>query len=213
MLVRHGESTNNTGRIATSAPDGYPLTERGRGQAADVAGELADPASVRYAGLVQRVYSSTIQPAIQTAQIAGGRLRAPVTVVDGLQEIDVGIFEGRSERELPLDGAVNFRRWLGDGDLDHGFVGGETARQVATRVSAALADVAARHDGGTVVVVSHGGALVLTLPRLCWNLSPAFVQDRLLDNCDAVTVEVAGDEWTCSWWAGVRCHAWPTRPG
>jgi broad specificity phosphatase PhoE len=201
VLVRHGESTSNTGRIATSARSGYPLTERGRRQAARLAETLAETASPGHPAAIQRVYSSTIQRARQTAQVIGGRLGTPVSVVAGLEEIHVGVFEGMSEDDPALDGATNFRRWLRHGDLDHGFDGGETARAVAIRVSAALVDLADRHEGEEIAVVSHGGALVLGLSRLCWNLAPTFVADHLLDNCDSVVVEVDGADWTCLRWA------------
>ena len=197
FAVRHGESTSNVRGIATSALEGYPLTARGRRQAAAVGRDLAGRG-------VERVYASRIQRARQTGRIVADALAAPLAVVPGLEEIDVGVLEGRCDGDVQTAAVVNFERWLGQDDLDHGFDGGETAREAAARGAAALADLAARHTGGTLAVVSHGGVLALSLIHLCHNVSSRFVRSHLLDNCAVVEVTVTGDEWTCHAWAGTR---------
>lgn len=197
ILIRHGESMSNVLRIVTSAVDGYPLTERGQGQAAAVAAGLVDHGIVR-------VYSSAALRASQTAGILAAALGLPTEVVPGLEEIHVGVHEGRPEAEVASAGALtNFERWLSHGDLEHGFEGGENALQAAARVRVPLEDIAARHDGDTVAVVSHGGALALSLIELCDNVTPMFAWEHLLDNCDAVVVTIDADRWTCVSWAGV----------
>jgi probable phosphoglycerate mutase len=197
ILVRHGESMSNVLRIVTSALDGFPLTGRGQAQAAAAAALLVDDGVVR-------LYSSEAQRARETAAIIAETLGVPVTTVAGLEEIHVGVLEGRPEAEVVSDGALtNFERWLSVGDLAHGFEGGENALQAAARVRAPLEDIAARHDGDTVVVVSHGGSLALSLVELCDNVTPRFAWEHLLDNCDAVVVTVDADRWTCVSWAGV----------
>ena len=168
ILIRHGESMSNVLRIVTSAVEGYPLTERGQGQAAAAAAGLVDQGIVR-------VYSSAALRASQTAGIVAEALGVPIEVVPGLEEIHVGVHEGRPEVEVTSAGAVsNFERWLSHGDMEHGFEGGETASEAAARVSVPLRDIARRHDGETVVVVSHGGALALALLDLCDNVTPMF---------------------------------------
>lgn len=196
IAVRHGQSTSNVRGIATSALEGYPLTELGRVQAARVAAELAGRGA-------SRVYASRVQRARETAAIVAGRLGTPLTVVPGLEEIDVGIHEGQPEGDVQTSALTNFERWLSRGDLDHGFQGGETALEATARTSAVLAGLARRHPDETLVVVSHGGALALALIHLCHNVTPAFVWNHLLDNCDAVEVAVEGTDWTCLDWAGV----------
>ena len=197
ILIRHGESTSNIDRIATSAHEGYPLTERGRAQAVAAGRRLSTLA-------VDHIYCSPIQRARQTAQLVGGSVRAPISVRPGLEEIDVGIHEGRAESDVALNAVTNFERWLRLGDLEHGFDGGENAVQVADRVSAVLVDLARQHSGGTAIVVSHGGALALALVRLCHNVPAEFAWANLLDNCSTVMVSVDGEVWTCRSWAGIR---------
>lgn len=203
ILIRHGESTSNVRRIATSAVEGYPLTDRGRSQAAAVGRRLSEL-------VVDHIYCSPIQRARETAQIVGGFVGgAAISVRPGLEEIDVGIHEGRAEDEATLDAVTNFERWLSFGDLGHGFEGGENGLQAATRVSAVLTDLARRHDGGTAVVVSHGGALALSLVRLCHNVTAKFASANLLDNCSAVEVSVTEEVWTGLSWAGIPLEAMP----
>jgi probable phosphoglycerate mutase len=202
IAIRHGQSEGNVRRIATSAVDGYPLTEVGREQAAQAGARLADRD-------VDQVYASPIQRARETAEIVAGSLDAPLRLLPGLEEIDVGVHEGWLERDVLIEGVSNFERWLSRGELDHGFEGGETALQAMTRTSAVLGEVVERHPDGTVVVVSHGGVLAFALINLCWNVTPEFVYGHLLRNCAVVEVEVAGPRWTCVDWDG----AVPTGPG
>jgi broad specificity phosphatase PhoE len=205
FAVRHGESTSNVRGIATSALEGYPLTTRGRRQAAAVGRELAGRG-------VERLYASRIQRARETAGIVADSLGAPLTVVPGLEEIDVGDFEGRSDADVQTSAVANFERWLSHDDLDHGFAGGETARETIARGAAALTDLAGRHPGGTLAVVSHGGVLALSLIHLCHNVTSRFAWNNLLDNCAVVEVSVTGGEWTCTGWAGTRPVADPDLP-
>ncbi len=68
---------------------------------------------------------------------------------------------------------------------------------------AALDSVADRHEGGTVVVVSHGGAMALGLGSMCDNLDTLFVSQHILANCDLVELRRDGAGWRCDSWAGI----------
>jgi len=210
IAIRHGQSTSNVRRIATSRLDGYPLTDVGRAQAAEVGERLVGRD-------VEHVYASRIQRARETAGIIADSIAAPLTLLAGLEEVDVGIHEGRSEGAVQTNALANFERWLSRGDLDHGFEGGETALQAMARTSSVLIDIVRRHPDGTVVVVSHGGVLALALINLCRNVTPGFVFGHLLDNCAVVEVDADADGdgdgaanahhgrpgWACVDWAGV----------
>ncbi len=67
------------------------MTERGRKQAAELAGMLA--------GIPFKcIYTSPLLRAIQTAgEILSANLNAPVIVTDALREYDVGKFEGSDD--------------------------------------------------------------------------------------------------------------------
>jgi broad specificity phosphatase PhoE len=197
ILLRHGESTSNVLGIATSKLDGYPLTDAGRAQAGAVAEELTTAGATR-------VYTSPIQRARQTAHIVAERALLPLSIVPGLEEIDVGTQEGEAGDATMLQGASNFQRWLTLDELDHGFEGGETGRTAGVRVAGTLTELVRAHGSGTAIVVSHGGVLALALQQLCDNLSGPFVHEHLLDNCARVDVVIESGRWHCLDWAGSR---------
>jgi broad specificity phosphatase PhoE len=196
ILLRHGESTSNVLTIATSALDGYPLTERGRSQAQAVGDTLVSAEA-------GAIYASPVLRARQTAAIVARSTGLTAKVIDGLEEIHVGDHEGHSGEDIVRRGTNNWEQWLGLGNLDHGFEGGESARQAGDRVAARLSEIVAAHGAGTVIVVSHGAALAVALMKLCDNLSGPFLHDHLLDNCGRVDVLVDDGRWRCLCWAGV----------
>ncbi len=128
------------------------------------------------------VYSSPLDRARSTAvPIAAAHTLSPV-IVDGLREIDFGEVEGLGFDDLPPD----LQRGLLDNPTRVRFPGGETYAELQARVVAALADITARHDGETVVAVSHAGAIRAALAA--WLLIPDEAVFRLDQRYAAVNV-------------------------
>jgi broad specificity phosphatase PhoE len=140
------------------------------------------------------VWTSTYARAVQTAEVAAARLGVPVTTREGLREFSVGSYDG-SRAEDPF--APVYRAWL-EGDLDRRLPGGETGAELRHRMHHVLREIAERHAGQTVLAVSHGGLMRLTLP-LVLTAEPADPPDRL-DNCATVELAVDGRHWTCVRW-------------
>ena len=137
ILLRHGQTPANAGGLLLGRAD-PPLTELGQRQAA--------AAAVVLDGDVQRVVSSPLQRARQTAAALG----LPVDVDEQWIEVDYGEYEGLPYRDVPPE---LWQRWR----TEPGFTppGGESMAAVGTRVRAAcdaLMDEAAERN---VVVVSH----------------------------------------------------------
>jgi len=196
FVMRHGQSEGNVGRIWTSARDGYPLTDLGREQVRLSAERLRGQG-------VAGVYGSPLVRAQQSAAEVAGVLGVGWQVLEGVEELHVGVHEGRHDDDVAPVAMEVFGRWLRDGDLDHGFEGGETGRQVAERFGSALGAVADEHSGGSVAVVSHGGAIALGLGVLCDNLPVGWVGTHLLANADVVEVVRSRAGWHCVAWAGL----------
>ena len=77
-----------------------------------------------------------------------------------MREQDLGEWEGDVWFDLPkLYGQAALDSFMGD--MDYGPRGGETKRQVLDRVSEAILEIGARHEGGTVCVVAHGGPVMM----------------------------------------------------
>ena len=151
VLARHGEASYPS--AGESGDAGGTLTELGRSQARALGDRLRDVG-------VAAVFCSELSRSRETAEIAAELLELPVQTRKGLQEYDIG-----DERGKPLDVELFARlllAWLG-GDLQVGFPGGEDGRQVAMRMFAVLDELVERFGGKTVLVVSHGGAIIATL--------------------------------------------------
>ena len=136
ILVRHGRTGGNAAGLLQGRIDN-PLDEVGRLQAEQVAASI---------GPVDRVISSSLRRAVQTAAMFG----VPATIDDRWIELDYGELDGRPLGDVPAEMWVAWRS-----DPLFAPPGGETMWAMDTRVRAAAADAldAARH--GTVVVVSH----------------------------------------------------------
>ena len=94
-FARHGESEANIRRVIANRGWAYPLTERGRRQAARLAdlvrADLDEGAHVR-------IVSSPLRRAAETAGILHAALGgATVELADALREADCGVMEGRSD--------------------------------------------------------------------------------------------------------------------
>jgi 2,3-bisphosphoglycerate-dependent phosphoglycerate mutase len=122
-----------------------PLNERGRRRAGALR-ELLHP--IEFDSLV----SSPSMRAVETARLAYGEPRRDPR----LRELDFGELEGSTWTEC----SAEMRKRLADFDA-FAAPQGETVRQLAERVSAALADL----DAGRHLVVTHGGVIRLLLGR------------------------------------------------
>jgi probable phosphoglycerate mutase len=195
ILARHGESTVNVIHLASDDHENNPLTALGLTQAEALASEIAT---------ISHVYTSPTQRARETGAVVAERRGVPSSIEWGLEEIRVGVHEGEQGSVALTRGLTDFRRWLAEADLEHGYEGGENGRDVAVRVSDALRRIVAREPGSTVLVVSHGGALALALPMLCQNITYPVLFERQLLNCGVVEVVIDDGVWTCVRWQGIR---------
>ena len=151
-LVRHGESEWNVAQRTQGQTRLPQLTEHGRAQAQAAARALlADIGSTP----VSCVVSSDLVRAVQTAEIVAGVLGTRLCVDARLREQSLGSFEGLSYAESFAAGSAF--DWS-DPDLRVG--GGESLREMATRMTTALSDFADELiTTGAIVVVSHGDAI------------------------------------------------------
>lgn len=152
-VVRHGQTDwNKDGRIQGGTDN--PLNATGREQAATLAKTLGD---VR----VDAVYVSSHQRARQTAAVFEGR--APIVAMDELRERFFGKFEGANDKDPAIVADWNKRRFAWADDME----GGETLENQSKRADAAIKQITAKHpNGGTVVIVGHGGINPLLVSQL-----------------------------------------------
>jgi broad specificity phosphatase PhoE len=148
LIARHGESDWNRERRWQGQAD-RPLNERGREQARALAERLAHVE-------LDAVYSSDLRRARDTAAVVAARQGLDVQVMPELREVDVGSWSGLTRAEAEERFPEGFRRWRS------GFPGwedGETYEAMTDRVVAAVERIGHDHEGGRVLVVSHGGPI------------------------------------------------------
>lgn len=146
-LLRHGETTwNADGNRYCGATD-VELTEKGISQATQ-AKELLQ--GIHF----DAVYSSPLQRAYITAQIASGE---PTAVIKDplLIEASFGEWEGKTRAEFILENPDLWNRWDQDPDNTRAGNTGDTAKEVVARVNEFFRNVVVNHPDQTILVVAH----------------------------------------------------------
>ncbi len=146
VLLRHGRTRYNAEARLQGQYDS-PLDEIGVEQA-KLAGE-----AVRHRFQPDRVITSSFTRTLQTVDAAGlGSL--PTDVDDRWREIDFGAYDQRKIRDVYVELG---EAWLADPGYEP--PGGESLLAMHERVVEACKEIADRHAGQTVVVVSHATAI------------------------------------------------------
>ena len=163
-LVRHGQSTWNVRHLVQGQADEAELTDLGRSRARACAELLA--------GLsVQRLITSDLRRATQTAQVLGEVLGLVPVVTTLLREQSLGEVEGQSTAAA----AAAWERVAATHRDPYGFPlpvvdvrlpGGESLRDVLARGQAFLALPWVTEATADVVVVSHGDTIRVLLAEL-----------------------------------------------
>jgi broad specificity phosphatase PhoE len=164
FLVRHGRTAGNVSQVLTGGADD-PLDEVGQAQAEAVARWFAVENIES-----PRIFTSSFLRARQTGSAIAKALGTQLTVLDGLQEIAPGDWQGRAYADMHTHVHELVRS-----DGSFGFPGGESLADVAARFKAALEPVLT--EPGTPIVVAHGGSLTAFLT----DLMGADVQEAWLD--------------------------------
>ena len=183
LLIRHAESTGNRqGRLQGRAD--FPLTERGRRQAQELAAVLSRLP-------VAAVCSSPIRRALHTAEAIAGPLGLKVEAQAALQEYDFGELSSLTWPEIRERRPHLIEQLLSDSaDFPH-YPGEEGREAFRERVCGALWAIADRHAGEeAVAVVTHAGPIAVFLLDV---LQRGYQRPIpfTLDNASVTTVEIA----------------------
>jgi broad specificity phosphatase PhoE len=146
-VVRHGQSTwNAAGLLQGQTPD-PELTPLGHEQAREAAVALAGTS-------IDAICSSDLRRAVQTATPIADRHGMEIHLMPGLRERAYGLLEGHPSADaIELAGDID---WL-DPDVRPG--GGESLRDVHTRVGDTVSQCVDAHSDGAVVLISHGDTI------------------------------------------------------
>jgi probable phosphoglycerate mutase len=168
LLVRHAEPvTIAAGHV--EGPADPSLTDAGREQAERLAAWLAHEP-------VDTIVSSPQRRALETAAPVAAALHLDLEIVEGLAEYDWRVDHYIPTEQLMRSGDARFQAML-DGRWEE--FGGDAPEEFTARVATAVDSLIARHPGGRVVAVCHGGVInctvakVIGLDRLLW-FNPAY---------------------------------------
>ncbi len=160
-VIRHAQSEGNLFRMMQGQWDGA-VTELGARQIAALAERFRNVP-------IDALYSSDL---CRTRLTAGAILKyhdLPLHTDKALRELDMGPWEGRFFGDLKHLEAESLRTFITD--MENWKVeGAETCRDVADRTYRRLLEIAEKHPGKTVAVVSHGAAIRCMLSR-CLGIS------------------------------------------
>lgn len=143
-----------TGKRLYGRSEGVSLSKAGREQAAALARRVAEVP-------LDALYASPLDRCMETARTLSDACGVPVTPLEGVLEIDYGMWTGR-----PFTSLRRTRLWRefhGANPSAPRFPGGETLAEAQTRAVEAVGDLAERHPKGTVGVVTHGDVVALVL--------------------------------------------------
>ncbi len=173
IFLRHGQAKNNTERILAGRTEGVPLTDTGIKQAEHTAQLLADMN-------ISAIYSSPIERAKHTAEIAGKHNSLDVTIDDRLNELDMGKFTG-----MPYDDIFNshgnvFMKFY-NGELEIAHNGVETFPDVKKRILGIVDHIIEKHPDENVLLVTHMDPIKAMLSTVI-DLSPTNLFELIIAN-------------------------------
>jgi len=150
IFVRHGQTQWNLKPIRQGHLDS-PLTEKGMAQAKALAQRLAQEK-------FNALYSSDLGRAVQTAEMIAAVTGHEIVTDARLRERNLGVFQGLNGDEIKekFPEEYRFHRSLGP---DYVIPNGESVKQQVARNIICLSEIAEKHFGETIVVVTHGGVL------------------------------------------------------
>ena len=155
ILVRHGHCEKSGTYCGSSDA---PLTEKGRQQAVRVAQELAvAPISFCHASPLSRAY--------ETAQIICSARQVSIVPAPSLKEIDFGLWEGLTYREISQRWPEQVNKWLSN-PTGATIPGGESFSGFRHRIRMFLQELSHKKTAGDILIVAHGGSIAVLLMEI-----------------------------------------------
>ena len=150
IIVRHGQTQWNIRKIRQGHLDSE-LTDKGVAQARALGQRLARESFTA-------LYSSDLGRALHTARMIAAVTGHEIVTDERLRERHLGVFQGLSGDEIKDKHPEEYRlhRTLGP---EYVIPGGESVRQQVARNVDCLDEIALKHPGEKVVVVTHGGVV------------------------------------------------------
>lgn len=203
VVLRHGETVENASGRWQGQLDGV-LTPLGMAQASAAGRRLASYP-------IDALYASDLGRTRHTAQLIAEQTGHAIQLDARLRERHYGVFQSLTTAEM----AERYpQEWAAHLSHDTGFAPprGESMQQLCERSLACFEDLADQHQGGSVLVITHGGVLNCLL-RTVLGL-PMTLPRRFSGRHAAFNRFVRGDKgWLLETWGDVNHLDGLTPPG
>ncbi|MBZ9578697.1 class I tRNA ligase family protein, partial [Patescibacteria group bacterium] len=152
FILRHGKTTYQTGKKKTiydwPGTSSFPLTKKGKKKIAKLTKKLKKKN-------IDLIYSSDALRTRQTANIVAKELGLKVNFDPRLRDINLGIYQRHKTEEFKRDFPVSLERFSKKPKK------GENWTEVRKRIVSFIKDIDKKHEGKTILIVSHGDPLWL----------------------------------------------------
>ena len=187
ILVRHGESRANNEKFFAGQLD-VELSKLGRKQADVTAKYVTDTYKI------DRIYSSTLCRAYDTARAIAERTGIDIIPCDDLREINSGKWQGLHFDELEKEYAEGYGVWLHDiGNAKTPC--GESVKELYDRVWSAIEAIAEENPSGVVAVSTHATPIRAILCRLHGCTADHMKNIPWGSNASIAVIEFDGKNW------------------
>lgn len=149
ILVRHGITESNVKGITNGQGYDDNLTKEGKVQAYKLGERLASEK-------IEQIYSSPLKRATETALPIAEKINKPIDIDIRLIEVSFGNLEGKPNLDIGKVLGKSQTEAFNDYQYDFRPFGGESSKEVETRVRSFLKDLK-RQPYKKVLIISHGG--------------------------------------------------------
>ena len=173
IFLRHAQAKNNVERILAGRKEGFPLTQTGLQQAEKIA-KFLKPLEI------STIYSSPIERAISTANLAAKSLNLEVKTDSRLTEIEMGMFSGMLYEDMFVKYGNVFLKFYQDNPIieENGV---ETFSNVKKRVLDIVNYCSKEHKGQNVLLVTHMDPIKAMLSTIL-HLKPESLYELIIRN-------------------------------
>ena len=186
-FTRHGQTDWNIQRKVQGTTD-IPLNEYGIRQAKELCNNLEER-NLSF----EKIYTSYQARALKTAQIIDEHFHTGYEIVQGLEEMNLGLFEGHTWDEILAMYAEEHKLWMSNKRYNK-TPNGESYQMVMERLFKAMDHILGQHDTSSdknILIVSHG-AVIMTL--LAMHRDIPFEQSHTIEVDNATPIEFSIEE-------------------
>lgn len=148
-LLRHGETESNNKKVYYGKLD-VELNQRGKAQSEAAGSKLK---GIKF----NKVYTSTMKRAVQTAQVAVKNKECEFIKDERINETNLGVFEGKNYEENQRDYPEEWKKWT-ENWKSYAPPKGESYIEFYNRIKSFIEDII-KQDDENILIVTHGGVI------------------------------------------------------